>query len=694
MVDKRYRAFISYSHRDREVGERLHRKLEAYRVPRKLIGAMTREGSVPQRLTPIFRDREDLPTSGDLSASVETALERSRFLIVLCSPAAATSEWVDKEVTRFKKIHGEDRLLGVIINSDATAGVSESEKLFPRSLRYRINADGEISDIPAEPLAADMRETGDGEKYALLKIVAGLLGVGLDDLVQRDQNRRNQNMKIATAGLSAATLLMAGLTWFALDARTEAQMQRREAESLVEFMLTDLRNKLETVGRLDALDSTGEKLLDYYAAQNPDRLDAFSLSRRAKAQLLVGDIDQRRNDLVSALAAYEAAAATTDELLSREPNNPDRVFDHAQSVFYVGYIAHQRGDLSTAETNLGEYLDLARKLVAIDAINPKWRMELAFATSNLGALEFARDAWPDAVSYFEQSAAAWRVMRNADPADDTFAVQYAYALSWLALAKMEQGEYADANAVISEQLEIYAPILERRPDDTQIIDPVAVAKRRLAETSLAIGNTIDAGTIIEEAKRISDRLVARDQDNAFWKRDAAQVEVLRSQIASLDNDVTKETETADRAVALAASVVKMDASDLSAQKVHARALARRVLAGGDPLVRNNAAARLLEKFEAARSADRPDFDIIGEGGLALGKFYGDLGNETRSAEFYRTALDILQNDQNRLSATERFTMYRLCKVTNNNNACEPIANTLKASDYNHPLFVALQDGAP
>lgn len=692
MVDKRYRAFISYSHRDREAGERLHRKLEAYPVPSKLVGAMTREGSVPRRVTPIFRDREDLPTSGDLSASVETALERSRFLIVLCSPAAAASEWVNKEVARFKKAHGEDRVLGVIIDNDSTAGVTEPDKLFPKALRFRIDADGEISDAPAEPLAADMRETGDGDKFAFLKIVAGLLGVGLDDLVQRDQNRRNRNMKVATGGLSIATLAMAGLTWFALDARSEAQMQRREAEGLVEFMLTDLRDNLEAVGRLDALDSTGEKLLQYYAAQNPDRLDAVSLSRRAKAQILVGDIDQRRNELDKALTAYEAAAATTQELLSREPHNPDRIFDHAQSVFYVGYIAHQRGDLATAETHLSIYLDLANKLVAIDQANPKWRMELAFATSNLGVLEYARKNWADAVSYFNQSAAAWRVMRDADVTDDTFAIEYAYALSWLALVKMEQGEYADARDVISEQLPVYAPIIERRANDTQILDPIAVANRRLAEANLALGDVDAADAAINAAKRISDGLVGRDTGNAFWKRDAAQIEILRSQLAAIKNNTALETQTADRAVALAASIVEMDASETFAQKIHARALTRRVLAGGDPLTRNNAAARLLEKFNAARDADQPDLDIVGGGGLALGSFYADAGDAGQSAAYYQTAYEILANEENRLSAAERFTMYRLCKNAFENTECAPIANSLQAFAFRHPMFVAMRNG--
>ena len=82
-------AFISYSHDDLQEAGRIHKALETYRVPARLVGLSTRKGPVPQRLTPIFRDRDDLPASGDLSQSVRDALSRSRTLIVLCSPSAA-----------------------------------------------------------------------------------------------------------------------------------------------------------------------------------------------------------------------------------------------------------------------------------------------------------------------------------------------------------------------------------------------------------------------------------------------------------------------------------------------------------------------------------------------------------------------------------------------------------------------------
>src|ERR1700733_8981303 len=90
-----YRAFVSYSHRDKAVATRIHRTVEAYRVPTKLVGTTTSVGVVPRRLTPVFRDRDELPASADLGGELSAALQRSMFLIVVCTPASAKSHWVD-----------------------------------------------------------------------------------------------------------------------------------------------------------------------------------------------------------------------------------------------------------------------------------------------------------------------------------------------------------------------------------------------------------------------------------------------------------------------------------------------------------------------------------------------------------------------------------------------------------------------
>ncbi len=131
-------------------------------------------------------------------------------------------------------------------------------------------------------------------------------------------------------------------------------------------MLGDLRKKLEPAGRLDALDAVGERALKYYSAQDAGALDADSLGRRARALHLIGEVDDVRGNLDHALDVFRQAAVSTSELLARAPNDGARIFDHAQSVYWVGYVAWQHGDSAVAEKAFNEYRALADRLVAID----------------------------------------------------------------------------------------------------------------------------------------------------------------------------------------------------------------------------------------------------------------------------------------------------------------------------------------
>ncbi len=114
----RYRAFISYSHRDAAFGRRLHRRLESYVLPRRLAGQATARGVVPRRLTPIFRDREELPAAHDLSEEVRAALAASEALIVVCSPAAAASPWVAREIETFRALHPDRPILAALAEGE------------------------------------------------------------------------------------------------------------------------------------------------------------------------------------------------------------------------------------------------------------------------------------------------------------------------------------------------------------------------------------------------------------------------------------------------------------------------------------------------------------------------------------------------------------------------------------------------
>lgn len=224
----RYRAFISYSHRDSRKAARLHRKLEGYRVAEHLDSEKSaiRTG----RIRPVFRDRDDLATAGSLTQSIEQSLDESEALLVVCSPDAVASRWVNEEIGYFRRNHPERPVLAFVVRGDPTADpILEPENaVFPVNLLLTDVDQPQGSRI--EPLAADARREGDGFSTAFLKLTAGLIGVHYDQLRHRELHRRNRRWILLGSFSLMLTAIFAVLAWRATVARNEARVARAQAE--------------------------------------------------------------------------------------------------------------------------------------------------------------------------------------------------------------------------------------------------------------------------------------------------------------------------------------------------------------------------------------------------------------------------------------------------------------------------------
>ncbi|MBR9825235.1 MAG: toll/interleukin-1 receptor domain-containing protein [Alphaproteobacteria bacterium] len=510
-----YAAFISYSHADERAAARLHRALETYSIPGRLVGKTTQKGEVPKRLGRIFRDREELSAGSDLSQAVQEALHNSAALIVLCSPQAATSKWVNAEIALFRELHPDRDILVAIL--DGEPGAQDPARdcypaaLFPGGARS------------VEPLGADFRAEGDGPSMGRLKLIAGLLGLPLDQIIQRDLQRRNRRVMAVTVMSVLSAIVLGGLTLFAMSARSEAEQRKAEAEDLIEFMLNDLRDRLEPVGRLDVLDAVGAKVIEYYEDRSVARMTADSLGRRSRAFHLLGEIDAAQGNLDSAINHFRNAYITTQQILAVDPNEPARIYEHSQSAFWVGYFAYRRNDLDVAERRFVEYRDLAAQLVAADAENAEWRTEAAYAQSNLGSLYLGQRRFTDAQTAFQSALLEFEWLSDAQPESDVARNELADAWGWMA-SILEITEGADAAiSATRAQLDVMSQ-METSDTDWRIRRNALVAESGLARLLMVRGQT-GAPADLEEALAIAetisleaDALVNHEPDNRNWRR--------------------------------------------------------------------------------------------------------------------------------------------------------------------------------
>ena len=518
----RYRAFISYSHADSRFAAWLHRRLEAWTVPG--------EG----RLAPIFIDRAELAAGPDLSASVREALAASAALIVIASPAARASHWVAQEVTLFRELHPDRPVLAALLDG-------EPGEAFPAPLLAH-------GDQAFEPLAADFREGRDGKRLALLKIIAGLTAQPLDRLVQRDAQARQRRVMWITAGALLLSLVLAALLVVALRARAEADRQRAEAEGMVEFMLTDLRDKLKGVGRLDVMDAVNQRAMTHYAASTDPRLPVDEALRRAKLLQIMGsdDLDRAGTDprnsafRAKGVAELNEAWRVTNTLLDRYPADAKIVFAHAQNEFQLGQVAFNSKDssnvrdLSTAKAHFERYKQLALKLIALAPSNMDWHRELGFAEGLLCSVEQqSASTMGSAPAICERATSAMRLVRSMRPHELQSGLDLGTRLGWEADAWLKAGFGEKAIVLREEQVSLTSSLRTTFPDDTRALVALMLAHIGSAQTFLQLNRPVEAKQSISHANAAVKSLIELDPRNGTWESRSKQIRDLQDKVAAI-----------------------------------------------------------------------------------------------------------------------------------------------------------------
>lgn len=340
-------------------------------------------GPAERKLKHVFRDRDELPASGDLGSELRAALEASRYQIVICSPSAAKSKWVNEEILLFKRFHGEGRTLALIASGEPYAG--DDTECFPPALRYLLGPDGELSTNPAEPTAADIRPGKDGRRLALMKILAGISGVRLDDLTRRDTARRQKVMAGYVTVSSAVTLLTLGLAIYAEGQRQVAVAQRDLAENSLAFLTEtfEIANPAtenpRTITALAILDRASHRASEQFT-DNP-AVAVRLLRTTGNIYFNLGLLDESERDLAGAL-----------KLESSEGDS------RAQTLLRLAALARKRGDVE----HLQELISAAEAANKDGSGNRK--LIEAMIVENRADMAYLKADYSNAATLYGQSA--------------------------------------------------------------------------------------------------------------------------------------------------------------------------------------------------------------------------------------------------------------------------------------------------
>jgi tetratricopeptide (TPR) repeat protein len=568
-VALKYRAFISYSHADASWAKWLHQGLEGFRVDKDLVGRETAAGKTPPTLRPIFRDRDDFTAGHTLTEQTLAALGASAALIVICSPASAKSHYVNEETKLYKARNPERPVIPLIVGGKPNDPELEC---FPPALKFKLDAEGRITDEPVEVVAADACEEGDGKNLALAKVVAGLLGVSSDDVFRRAERERRRKGRVRngivavlvilvvaaggsavyawqqlktnevflTATLRTATEIVdeaveqaekygvprrATLTLLtkaeglfdnmALLGRPTSELRYQKAWMLIQFARNYkiLGDTVKQRGRAEE----AHRLLAELTADRPDdpeKLRTLSVTLDERGDVLVA-----QGNFAEALKAYQDSLATRDRLAKADPDNIGSQRDLSVSYHKVGDALIPQGDLAGALKSYRDGLAIADRLAKADPDNAGWQRDLSFSYSKVGDVLLSQGNLAEALQSFQASLLIADHLAKTDPDNAGWQYDLGASNERIGVVLMAQSDLAGAQDYFNRRQVIISRLVKSDPTNAHWQRDLSVSYQEIGDVLMAKSDLVGALQSFQASLAIREHLSKDDPDNTLWQRD-------------------------------------------------------------------------------------------------------------------------------------------------------------------------------
>jgi tetratricopeptide (TPR) repeat protein len=541
-----FRAFISYRREDAgTVARWLRNRLKRYRPPKELLKGLTsQQQQAFGRKRTFFLDTAYASANEDFwRKTIEPALRKSRFLIVVSSPGAFKSRpdgsqnWVAREISEFDKIHNDSGRMLLALAPGAPVDA------FP----------GLMGDLSQRWDWADFRGYASPFRRWLelpraaklddefLKIVAAVFELRSDLLPllrQEEAKRRLRIVGMAVVGLLVIATSLGGLAAWAISERGRANEQtviaRREAaraeqnfdaaKSTVDAVIFDLAQGLQHVEGMRV--ETVRRILERAEAA-VGRLAAQTENdpRVRRSQAVMFDIFSEtylRLGATSLAAEYARRAADTlRELSSNEPANTQLIRDLVINLTKLGDVLRLQGDLGDALASYRQALDIARALAASAPDNLQWQRDAAVRLMQVGDVLHIQAEAAAALAAYQEAFDIFRGLAKREPNDTELQRDILLSLRSIGIVLRERGDLSAALDATRESVEITRKLVAKDPSNTQWRRDLAVGLHELADV-LKAWSTVDTPlAYYREGLAILRELSKTDPGNTQLRIDVA-----------------------------------------------------------------------------------------------------------------------------------------------------------------------------
>jgi len=297
---------------------------------------------------------------------------------------------------------------------------------------------------------------------------------------------------------------------------------RREADGLIDFMLGDLRQRLEPIGQVKVLRAVAERARDYLDARQGGRTDnAEDAARRAEVLRSLAAVFSEEGDTTAAEKALRDALAISDHLAAVSPDDDNLQRNYAVSLTDIGNVLNARGDPAGALESYKSAFLIYDKLGQKNPNGVTSQRDLEVINDRLGDIFFSLGKIDAAISVQRTAAAIAERIAEALPDDATSQRDLAVTQNKIGSSLLAKGDLVGARTSREKLLAIVTRLAAADPKSAKAQRDLSIGHSTLADVMASQGEFASALEHYRSALALDDTLATNDPASANAARDLA-----------------------------------------------------------------------------------------------------------------------------------------------------------------------------